>query len=143
MDKFDTLLGNLKIVSMLTRNGRLRRTPQGCVTIEACSFWVPVRRFMFSNSRQETLHDLNFIYNEAFNELTRLLNDGGDNEWQGKTKKVEVLHRALRESLTGLDNLKSTYSGDVNMVVNLDILKEKSMSLLYHVTSVIPSLSDE
>lgn len=81
---------------------------------------------MFSNSRQETLHDLNFIYNEAFNELTRLLNDGGDNEWQGKTKKVEVLHRALRESLTGLDNLKSTYSGDVNMVVNLDILHSVS-----------------
>lgn len=143
MDKFDTLIGNLKIVAMLTRNGRLRRTPQGTLTIEANNFWVPFRRFLLSNSRQETLQDLNFIYGEAFNELTRLLSDKETNEWQGRTRKVEVLFRTLKNSLGGLENLKSTYSADVNMLVNTEILIEKSNSLLSHALLSLPCLSED
>jgi hypothetical protein len=131
MDDFETLLGNLKIISRVPRNGRLRRLSRGVLTIETDAVWAPFRRMLYHDSRSQTLSDVRYLYKEAFSELDRL--SAGRvvaGEWHGGVPKAVVLERVIRDSLSGLENLKGTYSDDVNVSVSIDIILEKAQSRL-------------
>jgi len=126
MDDFDRLLSNLKIISRVTHNGRLKRLSGGLLTIEDNHAFVPLRRRWFSESRRQTLQDLTHILKEAFDEIEKQLTSPKQQGWQGKTTRLAVLCREVREAQKGLSNLRGTYQDDLFMVVNLDMLIEKT-----------------
>lgn len=132
MEEFDALICNLKVISRVSRNGRLRRVGKGMLTIEDESYILPLKRYLMKSSRTQCLQDLNCIYAEAFQEGARLTESSsvGARLWSGDTQKIDVLQKELAGSLVGLGNLKTTYQSDVSMSVGLDMLQEKIRSYL-------------
>jgi len=145
MDDFDRLLSNLKIIGRVTQNGRLKRLSNGLLTVEDSHALVPLRRLWFSESRRQTLQDLIYILRQAFDEIQRQLGSsraGHDGEgWQGKTTRLTVLCRELKEAQKGLCNLRGTYQDDLLMVVNLDLLIEKIVTAVSQAEEERPEIA--
>jgi hypothetical protein len=125
MDDFDCLLSNLKIIGHITHNGRLKRLSQGRLRMEDDNAFVPFRRFLTSESRRQTLQDLNHVMAEALMEVSKLRNDEREQEWEGRTTRLAILCRELKSAQRGLANLRGTYQTDLSIVVGLDLLMEK------------------
>jgi hypothetical protein len=142
MDDFDRLLSNLKIISRVSHNGKLKRMANGMLTVEDSHALVPLRRLWFSESRRQTLQDLIYILKQAFDEVKKQLEGprGEQQGWQGNTTRLSVLCRELKEAQTGLCNLRGTYQDDLFMVVNLDLLIEKAATSVQQAEEQHPEL---
>ena len=143
MDDFDCLLSNLKIIGHITHNGRLRRLSQGRLRMEDDNAFVPFRRFLTSESRRQTLQDLNHVLMEALTEVSKLRNDDQEHEWQGRTTRLSILCRELKSAQRGLANLRGTYQTDLSIVVGLDLLIEKINTAVARAEETTPRIGDQ
>lgn len=133
----DKLFINLKILSKIQKNGRISRSSDGIISLENETFYQSIRRFMTSDSRKQSVFEINSIITETIECMHNIVNSKFMNKMYSNTdeyyKNCENLTLLLRELLSakvGIENLKFTYSSDANINSQLDILIIKINSSL-------------
>jgi hypothetical protein len=131
MDNYisNKLLVNLKIISKIEKNGRITRSKNGVINLDYDTITQPVRRYFNGDSRNQTIYELDSIANECITTLTSLLNSKYLTEiHRGTTNRrrlyssINLLITKIKESFTGLENLKFTYIDDLNVSSQIDII---------------------
>jgi hypothetical protein len=133
----DKLLINLRILSKIQKNGRISRSYDGIVSLENETFYQSVKRFVTSDSRKQSVFEINSIINETAECINNIINSKYMNKLNANTdeyyKSCEDLCLIVNEldaAKVGIDNLKFTYSNDANIASQLDILLIKIQTTL-------------
>jgi hypothetical protein len=71
--KLDRVLHDLRILARIPRNGRIRKSSMGRVTLESDDYLVSLRRLYNRDSREQTLLDITAIFTDAFHEVNSIL----------------------------------------------------------------------
>jgi predicted transglutaminase-like cysteine proteinase len=125
----DKLFINLKILSKIQKNGRISRSSDGIIALEHETFYQSVKRFVTSDSRRQSVFEINSIINETIECMNNIVNSKFMNKMYSTTdeyyKNCDTLSLLLKEltaARVGIENLKFTYSSDPNVNSQLDIL---------------------
>lgn len=151
MNKYDNVLLHLKILSQIPRNGRLRRTNNGSVTLEADGILVPLKRFIYRDDRKQAVIDINSIVTDAFMEIKSLLTSkymsgervSGSDEERETVSRLQLLYVELEKAYIGVHNLKTTYQTDIPITSQIDIVLNKMQSMLGEVKRKCPAAVPE
>jgi hypothetical protein len=125
----DKLFINLKILSKIQKNGRITRSSDGIIALENENFYQSIKRFITSDSRRQSVFEINSIINETIECMNNIVNSKFMNKMYSNTdeyyKNCETLSLLLQEltaAKVGIEHLKFTYSADPNVNSQLDIL---------------------
>jgi hypothetical protein len=139
MDIPDKLLINLKIISKIQKNGRIARSNDGLIHLETNTFYKSIKRLFNSDSRQQSLLEINSIISESMLLLTSFLNSKNvpgyndthySHEITRNLENIELLIHLIQEAREGIINLQFTYSNDTNTSIQIDIILLKIVNLL-------------
>jgi hypothetical protein len=108
------MLINLSIISKISLDNKIYMNDDGFLAIENRTIFQGLLRFVFRNSRNKTINNLNNFYNNVFSYI--------DNSSDREQHTLRTLHTYLYRSINGLENLKETYSGDIVTSSRLDII---------------------
>jgi hypothetical protein len=149
----DKLFINLKILSKIQKNGRICRSSDGIIALENENFYQSIKRFITSDSRRQSVFEINSIINETIECMNNIVNSKFMNKIYSNTdeyyKHCETLSLLLRElcaAKNGIEHLKFTYSSDPNVNSQLDILVIKinsSIKDMQHKVSYFQSFLPE
>lgn len=149
----DKLFINLKILSKIQKNGRISRSSDGIIALENENFYQSIKRFITSDSRRQSVFEINSIINETIECMNNIVNSKFMNKMYSNTdeyyKHCETLSLLLREltaAKNGIEHLKFTYSADPNVNSQLDILVIKinsSIKDMQHKVSYFQSFLPE
>jgi hypothetical protein len=103
---------------MCPRHHRLCTTGDGNFNIESTHIFVPIKRYIFGENRAKLMKDVNFLMGEVKIAID-FFNEHDDFE------KMDCLARELHKSISGFDNLKSTYESDKLMIGELEVVIDK------------------
>lgn len=133
----DKLFINLKIIGKIQKNGRISRSSAGIISLENESFYQSIKRFVTSDSRKQSIFEINSIINETIISLQSTINSKYMNKNYCKTdeyyKNCESISLILLELINakiGVENLKFTYTSDANIESQLDIIILKMSSTI-------------
>jgi hypothetical protein len=146
MDAFDKNLLNLKIISKIPENGRLKRDLDGVLSLE---YKMPIiitgiKRYWLKDSRVKSIEDVGSIIDFAIDRCSKIL----ESRFIGKTltkcniedsfintrihserdkhyETLRLMHDELVGCITGLSNLKTTYYSDPVTVSKIDMIISK------------------
>jgi hypothetical protein len=125
----DKLFINLKILSKIQKNGRIRRSFDGIISLEKDTFYQSLKRFVSSDSRKQSVCEINSIINETINCLQFMINSKFMNknyshtdEYYHTCEDISLILTELQASKSGIQNLKFTYTVDPNIATQLDII---------------------
>lgn len=128
----DKIFVNLKILSKIQKNGRISKSLNGIIGIEKVNFYQAVKRFLSRDSRNKSLCEVRSIIDDAVGFVYSLINSkymSDDlvytDEYHNAFEIINLLIKGMHESKTGLENLKFTYSSDINITSQLDIILMK------------------
>jgi hypothetical protein len=133
----DKLFINLKILSKIQKNGRISRSSDGIIALENETFYQSLKRFITSDSRKQSVFEINSIINETIECLNNIINSkfmnkmySNTDEYYKNCENMVLILRELNNAKIGIENLKFTYSSDANVSSQLDILVIKINSSL-------------
>ena len=133
----DKLLINLRILSKIQKNGRITKSIEGVIHLENEAINKSVKRFLYNDSRKQSLYEINSIIDEANYFLNQMVNNKYTNPINKNTseyiKNMEIINIILDElknSKIGIENLKFTYKNDHNIISQIDICILKINSIL-------------
>jgi hypothetical protein len=135
----DKLLINLRIISKIQKNGRISRSNDGIIFLETNSFYKSLKRFISSDSRKQSLFEINSVISECISTITNIINSKYMNPYpvnrnnlnlSKSVDNVNLLSSELTCTQTGIENLKFTYRRDQNTVSQLDIILMKIKTAL-------------
>jgi hypothetical protein len=125
----DKLFINLKILSKIQKNGRISRSSNGIIALEHESFYQSLKRFITSDSRRQSVFEINSIINETIECMNNIVNSkfmnkiySNTDEYYKNGETLSLLLQELTAAKNGIDHLKFTYSADPNVNSQLDIL---------------------
>lgn len=110
------LLVRVRLVSSLEGGQRLR-VSHGRVGIEAERPWTPVMRWLYGDSRDQTIAYVEKLVSEIEGVMENVRDAG--------TWRIEQLRRMLPDLRRALDGLKVTYIGDPMANAQLDTLLDR------------------
>lgn len=124
----DKLLINLKILSKLQKNGKLARSCDGIIALEHDTFYQPIKRFLSSDSRNQTICEVNSIISDCINTIRNIVNCKFLNPFYSQTdeyskgcEELSLLLDELANAKNGIECLKFTYQSDANIASKLDV----------------------
>lgn len=125
----DKLFINLKIIAKIQKNGRISRSSDGVISLENNNFYQSIKRFMTSDSRRQSIFEINSIINETLDYLSNIVNSkfmsktfSDTDEYYKNYETITLIVKEISNSKVGIDNLKFTYTKDANITSQLDIL---------------------
>lgn len=126
----DALLINLNIISKISPNDKIFVNGEGYISIENSTILQGVFRFIYSNSRAKSVHNLANFYQNVFKFIDHssgspALREEGGASRQAAADRVASLRTLgvyLRKSVSGIENLKQTYQTDVVITSKMDII---------------------
>lgn len=137
----DKLLINLRILSKIQKNGRITKSIDGIINIEQTTLYKGIKRFLYNDSRKQSIYEINSLIDETQIMFDYLLNNKFMNKTSQNTtdflKIVESIHLLLKElndSKNGIENLKFTYKTDENIVSQIDIIILKINTIIKNVS---------
>ena len=149
----DKLLINLRILGKIQKNGNISRSSDGIIAIENESFYLSIKRFVTSDSRKQSIFEINSIINETIKILESTINSKylnktycNSNEYYKNCVNLTLILNELKLALQGIENLKFTYKQDINTVSQLDILImkiENTLNDMIHKLSFFKKLLPE
>lgn len=154
----DKLLINLKIISKIQKNGRISRSNDGIILLETSSFYKSLKRFISSDSRKQSLFEINSVILECIEVLHNLLNSKYMNYQRYQTRdeqlkrnpefiksidNIKLILTELEYAKGGIENLKFTYKNDQNTVSQLDIILLKIETTLQDTQSHLNTMDIE
>jgi hypothetical protein len=152
----DKLLINLKIISKIQKNGRISRSNDGIILLETSSFYKSLKRFISSDSRKQSLFEINSVILECIEVLHNLLNSKYMHYQRHQTRSeqlkrnpefiksidnVKLIITELENAKIGVENLKFTYRNDQNTVSQLDIILMKISTTLQDTNSCLDAMN--
>ncbi len=134
----DKLLINLKIIANIQKNGRIKRSIDGIISLDSdYLFYQSIRRFLNHDSRKQSIFEINSVITEAHEKIKEIVNNrymvpqnSNKEEFVNNTELLLLIYNALKSSLEGIQNLKFTYVDDHNTVSQLDIIILKTNNIL-------------
>lgn len=136
----DKLLVNLKILSKIQKNGRIARSCDGIIALEADTVYQPLKRFLANDSRRQAIFEINSIVSECIATFDNVLNSkyiskmqGNHHEFQKHCDSIVLLLQELAGARGGIDALKFTYQSDPNVSSQLDIIIMKINTTIHDV----------
>lgn len=133
----DKLFINLKILGKIQKNGRICRSYDGIISLENDNFYQSVKRTLSSDSRKQSIFEINSIINECIDCLNGILNSKYMNKLHANTDEyfkscedIAIILKELSFAKCGIENLKFTYTVDANVESQLDIIIVKIQSTL-------------
>lgn len=125
----DKLFINLKILGKIQKNGKICRSSNGIIALENENFYLFLKRFVTSDSRKQSLFEINSIINETIRSFENIINSKFMNKMYYNTddfykgcENINLILKELRLVKIGISNLQFTYKLDVNITSQLDIL---------------------
>jgi hypothetical protein len=149
----DNILLNLKIIGSIREKDRLSKDENDVLEIENNDTLQGVRRWWLGRSRRETLNAIRKVIQGSFR-----ITDSTLEQEQSRRKTVPTFYRnkkgsqyfhednsnllqrfliEMTNSLRGLDNLKQTYSDDVAIHSEINILKEQLELRIKKINSIL------
>lgn len=136
MDKkyndIEQIILNMKIIGSIQKKDKLSKNDDNVLEIESNDFLQSFRRWYFKRGRDDTIMDIKNIINSCFEITDETLNNetsSGDNiKPYFNEENSCLLQRFLVEMNSagrGLNNLKDTYSNDIKVISEIEILKEQ------------------
>lgn len=134
----DKLLINLKIIANIQKNGRIKRSIDGIISLDSdYLFYQSFRRFFNNDSRKQSIFEINSVITECHEKIKEIINNrymtpqnSNREEFVQNTELLLLMYNSLKNSLEGIHNLKFTYIDDHNTVSQLDILILKINNIL-------------
>ena len=125
----DVLLRNLQILGKVPKYGRIKRSHKGVIALEDNSFYTGAKRYVNTEGRVQTLHDIKTIVADAEDKVSAIVNSRyfntqsieGDELW----RDLNALHGLISCAMAGIENLKATYSSDLTVVAELEVVVMK------------------
>jgi len=127
----EKILINLKIISHIQKNEKLTKSFNGFISIDHQSSYQFIKRFIFNDSRNHTISEINSILNETHLYISEMLKSNYNHL---NVELINILYNELSNCINGISNLKFTYKDDLNISSQLDIIILKFhhlISLLY------------
>lgn len=125
----DKLFINLKIIAKIQKNGRISRSSDGIISLEDNNFYQSIKRFVTSDSRKQSIFEINSIVNETLDCLINIVNSkfmnktySNTDEYYKNYESITLIVKEISKSKIGIENLKFTYTKDANITSQLDIL---------------------
>jgi hypothetical protein len=134
----DKLLINLKIMANIQKNGRIKRSMDGIISLDSdYLFYQSIRRFLNNDSRKQSIFEINSVIAECHEKVKEIINNkfmtpmnSNREEFFNNVELLLLVHNSLKGSLEGINNLKFTYIDDHNTVSQLDIMILKIQNIL-------------
>lgn len=158
--KYDFIIKNLKSIAQVPRNRRLRTNQNGYFTLEDNHLLVPLKRTIYGEGRRNLARDIDSLLLEIQSQVKLLLSskhldeDNGSNITNDESKnlgsddkqniieQLSHIHRELLRSITGFENLKSTYSSDIWMVSEMEHAVDIVRSCMKKIEQKIPDVAE-
>ena len=140
INRVEDIILNLKIIGAIKKKDRLSRNPDDIFEIESNDFLQGVRRWYTGQNRHDTIKGIKKIIQATFSVTDQTLskehNDtsnhkkssGNNTSNYFSQENSSLLQRftiEMERACTGLENLKSTYSDDVRIISEIDIMIEQ------------------
>lgn len=133
----DKLLINLRILSKIQKNGRITKSVEGIINLENDNVYKNIKRFIYSDSRRQSVFEINSIIDECSFQLNNLINSKYINPTYKNTSEyirnmeiISLLMDELAKAKLGIENLKFTYKNDPNIISQIDIIILKINSIV-------------
>ncbi len=143
----DKLLINLQILSKIQKNGRICKSHNGLISLADNGIFLSLKRFFLSDSRQQSLYEINSIVNESILVLTSIIsnrymasNMAHTEEYKKLNDNLALLSLAVGNAKQGIKNLKFTYQDDLTISSQLDVTLLKIDNILKEVSSKVEIL---
>jgi|Laugresu1bdmlbdd_1035124.scaffolds.fasta_scaffold77704_1 hypothetical protein len=160
------ILINLNIISKIKPNDKIYMNSDNFMSIEHDSAFQGIFRFIFNNSRNKNLNNLNCFYTNVYNCIDDTINSkylflSGKNgqlidnlhlldhncfveneNFINVYNNLVELNHYLKLSITGLENLKKTYISDVVTVSKLDIIINDAETYIKKIQKKLDSIND-
>lgn len=143
----DKILINLKILSKIPKNGRICKSFNGIIALDQESITQSIRRFFRSDSRNQSILEINSIIQETIDYVYHILRSKtiseeylDSDEYRHNVDDLEMLQRELNLAKTGIENLKFTYENDQTIISKIDIILLKITNILNELKIKIPFL---
>ena len=149
----DEILLNLKIIGCIKKKDRISKNTDEILEIESNDWLQPVRRWWFCRSRNETINNIKKIIQTSFDITDRTLDkengqstpdttfyNNKSNNLYFNEENSNLLQRfviEMKNANKGLANLKITYSDDVRIVSEIDILLEQLALRIEKISSIL------
>jgi hypothetical protein len=131
---YDHIIHQLKVLSGVKKNGRVRMSQHGKMTIESETYLTPFVRRLRGDSREQGLRQISSTLSEAFHHTRLMLNskylvqhseaDAEKDECTRLVKRLRIMARELDAAISGLEALRFTYSDDAETVNELQVMEE-------------------
>jgi hypothetical protein len=132
----EKLLVNLSILAKIQKNGRIKRSSDGIVSLDEENF-QSILRFINSDSRKQSVFEINSIISDTSDKVKEIINNKFMNqncattdEYYSNCELLLLLNKSLASAKEGILNLKFTYTNDHNTVSQLDIIILKINNIL-------------
>lgn len=133
----DKLFINLRKLGKIEKNGKIARSYDGIISLEPNTFLQPFKRFLFGDSRKQSVFEINSVVNEAIHTLQSIINSkymhqnfANTDEYIKNCEKMALLLNEFDQARFGIENLKFTYMNDANIAPQLDIIILKIKSVI-------------
>jgi len=142
----DKLLINLRILSKIQKNGRIAKSYEGIINLEDNTIYKGIKRFIYNDSRKQSVFEINSIIDEVGLTFNHLINNKYMNKSFSHTpehiKNLEIINLLLKEvqdAKTGVENLRFTYRSDQNIISQIDIVILKMNSIIKDISCQLES----
>lgn len=132
----EKLLINLTILAKIQKNGRIKRSYDGIVSLDEEKF-QSIKRFMNNDSRKQSVFEINSIITDTADKVKEIVNNKYMNqnytnteEYYSNCELLLLLNKSLASAKEGVINLKFTYTNDHNTLSQLDIILLKINNIL-------------
>lgn len=135
--KIDQNILNLKILSKIKENDKLL-TNNELLEIDSPHLFQSINRWYNNENRNITIEKLNSILEDTFLITENLLNENKEekNLEETNTQIFQNLILEMKNSLVGLENLKKTYSTDILISSQIDLLIGKLSTRIEKMTKL-------
>lgn len=135
--KIDQNILNLKILSKIKENDKLL-TNNELLEIDSPHLFQSINRWYNNENRNITIEKLNSILEDTFLITEKLLNENKEekNLEETNTQIFQNLILEMKNSLVGLENLKKTYSTDILISSQIDLLIGKLSTRIEKMTKL-------
>lgn len=142
MKDFDKTLLNLKIISKIQEDTKLKRVNDGILDLERINIYTSMRRFMNNESRHTNIENINDVINSIIQTCDNILNSRIfskkviniedsfilskiDDEYINNYKTLKLIYDDLLLIPDSLSNLKKIYFDDKKTCSNIDMIISK------------------
>ena len=143
----DKILINLKILSKIPKNGRICKSFNGIISLEPDSISQSIKRFLRSDSRNQSVLEINSIVQETIDYIYHILRSKtiseqytDNDDYRHCVEDLEMLQKELQLAKIGIENLKFTYEMDQTIISKIDIILIKIRNILNELAIKIPVL---